>query len=156
MVFEYVVINILHSLITFACSDTSSNINTGNGLGFQIGAVIEIGFGVISASMPAMNHILVKTIPESIDSWFNSTIVSKWFGSSSPKLKPSTKSFQEVFSRKIHGLGMHAVEAYDNDPTMGDFEFGLDVDGKGAQPQWEKQGQKDVERQSPGMESLTS
>ncbi|KAF1812341.1 hypothetical protein P152DRAFT_33130 [Eremomyces bilateralis CBS 781.70] len=103
-----------------------------NGIGFQIGAVIELGFGVISASIPALNHILVKAIPILLDPWFSSTPINERFSSANRTTKPKHQTFQEDFSRRIRGPSGRAVEAYDNIPGGSEFNLGREARRKGA------------------------
>jgi len=64
---------------------------TWNGTGFVIGALTEVAFGVVSSSMPALNHILVTTLPRSLESMFGSKSIGGWFSSDSSKNKDSDR-----------------------------------------------------------------
>ncbi|KAK1985718.1 hypothetical protein LZ30DRAFT_355846 [Colletotrichum cereale] len=56
-----------------------------NGVGVMYGALTEISFGLVSASMPALNHIIVKWLPKLLNIWSKD-------GSGRPP-----KSFKESF-----------------------------------------------------------
>ncbi|KAF1808895.1 hypothetical protein P152DRAFT_476982 [Eremomyces bilateralis CBS 781.70] len=117
-----------------------------NGIGFQIGAVIELGFGAISASMPAMNHILVKTIPTSLKSWINGKSRSQNPSTANRKTTPVNQSFRDVFSR--NGPNVRALKTYDDEPTEVEFDFGWESRRKGTQSQWMEPGYEDLDKQA--------
>lgn len=142
----------------FLYADLSLNI-LGTGVNFQIGVIIEIGFGVISSSMTALNHILVKTVPRFIDSRLSGTVVRKWFGSGTST--PATRSFHEAFSSKPQGP--RDVESFGDDHTLndGDFggegDFGWEMEGReAAHHSWEKHEHKTKDKELFGMDNTTA
>ena len=73
--------NILYSLLLTV---------TGHGVVFVAGAVTEVGFGVISSSMPALNHIIVVMIPRALSSFGGST-------RGLPTTSGNSRSFKDSF-----------------------------------------------------------
>jgi len=71
-------------------------LSEGNGCGFIAGALTEVGFGVVSSSMPALNHLIIKVLPLILES-LGSTVIGSWFSSGSG----NTKSFKESFQGRI-------------------------------------------------------
>jgi hypothetical protein len=72
-------------------------LSLGHGIGFCTAALTEVGFGIVSSSMPALNHILIQTIPNTLDTWFGTTAIGSWLRSGSSRSK-SGKSFPESSS----------------------------------------------------------
>ncbi|ORY10943.1 hypothetical protein BCR34DRAFT_614882 [Clohesyomyces aquaticus] len=64
---------------------------TWHGVNFTVGAVTEITFGAISASMPALNHIIVHTLPGTLESRFGSSKFS--LGNEQPRSFYETLTF---------------------------------------------------------------
>jgi len=62
-----------------------------HGINFVAGAVIEVGFGVISSSMPALNHVIVVTLPKVLS--FSGRLTG-WLTTNSSR----DKSFKEVYN----------------------------------------------------------
>ena len=112
-----VLIYLVHYLFVCTDDDLFPNI-IGNSVNFMAGALIEIGFGSISSSMPALNHILVTAAPRSLELWLGKSCLNKWLsggsGSSSRK-----KSFKESF-RYAPGTKLG------NNRNIGPFDGSLD------------------------------
>jgi hypothetical protein len=103
-----------------------TNSNKGKGVNFVAGAVIEVGFGVISSSMPALNHVIVVTLPKVLS--FSGRLTG-WLTTNSS----NSKSFKDVFrsykgSDSENGRGSPRVDSNDDDyhldaPYMKKYDF---------------------------------
>jgi hypothetical protein len=119
----------------------------GHGIIFVAGAVTEVGFGVISSSMPALNHIIVVTIPQSLSSLRLSGRFGNWLSSGSD----NSKSFKDSFHEYTGGTprnnrGTESIDVCDDEfpvdtsymgkygfkhPNIGDNERDLESDPGG-------------------------
>jgi hypothetical protein len=84
-----------------------SVLSPGHGIGFCTAALTEVGFGIVSSSMPALNHLLIQTIPRVFETWFGSTAIGSWLKSGSSRSK-SSRSFKESFVGTIGGSAKNA------------------------------------------------
>lgn len=78
---------------------------TGHGVVFVAGAVTEVAFGVISSSMPALNHIIVVTIPGAFSSLGGST-------RGLPTTSGNGRSFKDSF-RNYRGENIGGIQRTD-------------------------------------------
>ena len=67
------------------------------------GALIEIGFGAISSSMPALNYILVTVGPRSLELWLGKSRLNRWFSGGSSEKKSFKDSFRYAPGPKSGG-----------------------------------------------------
>jgi hypothetical protein len=83
------------------------------------GAVIEVGFGVISSSMPALNHVIVVTLPKVLS--FSGRLTG-WLTTNSS----NSKSFKEVYRSYNKGSDSDHGQAQLRDDSQDD-EYHLDA-----------------------------
>jgi hypothetical protein len=108
---------------------------TGHGIAFVAGAVTEVGFGVISSSMPALNHVIVVMIPRRLSLTGRFT---HWL----PTGNSNSRSFKEVY-HNYRGANTGDVRRTDKIDVCED-EFHLET------PYLKKYDFKHAERQYAG------
>jgi len=87
-------------------------VGTGNCIGFISGSLIETSFGIISSSMPALNHLITTKLAKALENWVSASRIGRWMGSGSGGIKSFQQSFHELTNRKTNLENMVDTRAY--------------------------------------------
>ncbi|KAF2402025.1 hypothetical protein EJ06DRAFT_372004 [Trichodelitschia bisporula] len=77
-------------------------------IGFMYGALVELGFGVVSACLPAMHHIVLKRAPRMLGDVFGKSRVSMWFGTGSRSASAGKPADVEAGGEQVRPPGITA------------------------------------------------
>jgi hypothetical protein len=91
----------------------------GHGVGFCTAALTEVGFGIVSSSMPALNHLLISTVPRTLEAWFGSTRIGSWFRAESSEIRSFKDTFRGTQSgseKNVHKTTTIEASGFSDDP----------------------------------------